>query len=144
MNGRITIAGGFYREICRFPPSDEYWGSGGRAAAAIAELGLDTNLVTLADTQAEPVLASIAKAVGFKYSATRISETIAFRYDHGLSTPIIWPPLHTLKRMKFRVSGDCILQFGMLEADVEVAAPTVIYDLQEPFSPGHFQAAQKP
>ena len=144
MSGNITIAGGFYRERCRFPPSDEFWGSGGRAAAAIAELGVDTSFVTLADRQAEPVLASIAQAVGFKYSATRIPQTIAFRYDHGLSTPIIWPPLHTLKRTKLEVSDDCVLQFGMLEADVEVEARTVIYDPQDPFFPSHFRATHAP
>ena len=66
MSGQITIAGGFYRERCRFSLSDEFWGSGGRAAAAIGELGVDTNFVTLADSQAEPVLASIAQAVGFR------------------------------------------------------------------------------
>ena len=96
MTSQITIAGGFYRERCRFPQSDEFWGSGGRAAAAIAELVAGINFVTAADAQSEPILASIAQAIGFKYSAMRISETISFSYDHGLSTPIIWPPLHTL------------------------------------------------
>ena len=57
MSGQITITGGFYREICRFPPSDEFWGSGGRAAAAIGDLGVDTTFVTVADSRAEPVLA---------------------------------------------------------------------------------------
>jgi hypothetical protein len=144
MTTQITIAGGFYRERCRFPLSDEFWGSGGRAAGAIAELCTDTKLITVADAQAEPVLASIAQAIGFKYSATRMSETISFTYDHGLSTPIIWPPLHTLKRTQMKASGDCVLQFGMLEADVEVEAHTVIYDPQEPFSPRPFQAVRKP
>lgn len=144
MTSEITIAGGFYRERCRFPLSDEFWGSGGRAAAAVAELVAGINFVTAADAQSEPVLASIAQGIGFKYSAMRISETISFSYDHGLSTPIIWPPLHTLKRMKVHASGDCVLQYGMLEADVEVEAQTVIYDPQEPFAPRPFQAGCKP
>src|SRR5580700_4186985 len=144
MTSQLTIVGGFYREKCRFPPYDEFWGSGGRAAAAIGELGVDTRFVTLIDSQAEPVLASIAQATGFKYSAARISETITFRYDHGLSTPIIWPPLHTISRVKLQASDDCILRFGMLEADVEAEARTGIYDPQEPLSPRHFQSGRKP
>jgi len=144
MTSQITIAGGFYRERCRFPLSDEFWGSGGRAAAAIAELVAGVNFVTAADAQSEPVLASIAQSIGFKYSAARISETISFSYDHGLSTPIIWPSPHTLKRTSVHASGDCVLQYGMLEAHVEVEAQTVIYDPQEPFAPRHFQAGCKP
>jgi hypothetical protein len=144
MSGQISIVGGFYRERCRFPFSDEFWGSGGRGAATIGELGVDTNLVTLVDRQSEPMLASIAKTFGFRYSATRTSETIAFSYDHGLSTPIIWPPLHTIKRVQLHASGDCVLQFGMLEADVEVDAGIVIYDPQEPFSPRYFRAGRTP
>jgi nucleoside 2-deoxyribosyltransferase len=140
----ITIVGGFYREICRFPPSDEYWGSGGRAAAAIAESDVDTNFVTVANPKAEMMLASVAQAVGFKYSVERIPETITFRYQHGLSTPIIWPPLHTINRVNLRASGDCVLQFGMLEAKVQVDASTVIYDPQEPFSPAYIRPARKP
>lgn len=143
MTKRLAIAGGFYRESCRFPPSDEYWGSGGRASAAIAEMA-DVDLVTAADTRAEWLLASIAKTTGFRYSAAAIPETIVFRYQHGLSTPIIWPPPHALQPVQLRASGDCVLQFGMLEASVEVDAETVIYDPQEPFSPRHFQAHRKP
>jgi hypothetical protein len=140
----ITIVGGFYRERCRFPPSDEFWGSGGRAAAAIGDLDIDTTLVTAVDAVAERILASIAQSFRFKYSTSPISETISFSYDHGLSPPIIWPPPHTLKPGKLDASGDCVLQFGMLEADVAVKAKTVIYDPQEPFSPRHFQSSERP
>ena len=31
VNPELTIVGGFYRESCRFPSSDEFWGSGGEA-----------------------------------------------------------------------------------------------------------------
>jgi hypothetical protein len=144
MSEGITIAGGFYREKCRFPFSDEIWGSGGRAAAAIGALGLDVTLVTLADQETEPNLASIAEVIGFKYSAGRISQTVSFHYDHGLSVPIIWPPPHTLNHMKLQASAECVLQFGMLDANVEVKAATAVYDPQEPVSPRHLQASCKP
>lgn len=144
MNAELTVVGGFYRESCRFPPSDDFWGSGGRGAAAISELAIPVKFITAADKNAEAMLASIAQVVGFEYSVTSIPQTIAFRYDHGLSTPIIWPPLNALERVRLSAKDECVLQFGMLEADVEVDGPTVIYDPQEPFSPKHFRSAAQP
>ena len=142
--GALTIVGGFYRESCRFPPSDEFWGSGGRAAAALGELSVQVKFITAADKHAEAILATIAQTVGFEYSAAPIAETIAFRYDHGLSAPLIWPPPNAVERVQLRVGGECVLQFGMLEADVDVDGRTVIYDPQEPFSPKHFRSAVCP
>ena len=142
--GALTIVGGFYRESCRFPPSDEFWGSGGRAAAALGELSVPVKFITAADKQAEPILAAIAQTVGFEYVAAPIAETIAFRYDHGLSAPLIWPPPNAMERVQLSANGECVLQFGMLEADVDVGGRTVIYDPQEPFSPKHFRSAIRP
>jgi nucleoside 2-deoxyribosyltransferase len=144
VSSALTVVGGFYRERCRFPPSDEFWGSGGRAAAAIRELPLQVRFVTAVDKEAEAVLASISQVVGFEYSVVPISETIGFRYDHGLSTPIIWPPLNAVEHVRLSASDECILQFGMLEAEAEVDARTVVYDPQEPFSPKHFRSASRP
>jgi hypothetical protein len=144
VNKSITVVGGFYRETCKLPASDEYWGSGGRAAAAIAGDRVDVNFVTTTDARSELVLASIAGTVGFKYSSTPVPQTIGFGYQHGLSTPHIWPPIHALERVKLRASGVCVLQFGMLEADVEIEGDTIIYDPQEPFSPRHVRPIQKP
>lgn len=144
MKPALTVVGGFYRESCRFPASDEFWGSGGRGAAAIAKLPIGVKFVTAAAKDAETILASIAQAVGFEYSVTPVAQTTVFRYDHGLSTPIIWPPLNELERVHLSAKGECILQFGMLDADVEVDARTVIYDPQEPFSPKHFRSANRP
>jgi hypothetical protein len=140
----LTIIGGFYRESCRFPRSDEFWGSGGRAAAAVKNLPFSAKLFTAADERSEEMLATIAQTVGFDYRCARIPKTITFRYDHGLSTPIIWPPLNEIGAMQMSPQGECVLQFGMLEAEVQVQASTVIYDPQEPFSPKHFHGANKP
>jgi len=140
----ITIVGGFYRESCRFPASDEYWGSGGRAAAAIHELGIPTKLVTTADINAKLILSSIAKSIGFQFSITPVPATIVFQYDHGLSTPIIWPRLHDVERVQLRAQADCILQFGMLDADAEIDGRVVVYDPQEPNSPKHFCSSNRP
>ena len=66
MSAELTVVGGFYRESCRFPPSDDFWGSGGRGAAAISELAIPVRFITAADKNAEAMLASIAQVVGFE------------------------------------------------------------------------------
>jgi DNA-binding transcriptional LysR family regulator len=50
--------------------------------------------ITAADKNAAAILATIAQTVGFEHAVTPIAQTISFRYDHGLSTPIIWPALN--------------------------------------------------
>src|SRR5580658_6392628 len=85
-----TVVGGVYRERCRLPyNSDETWGSGGRAAAVIAGLGIATTLHTAADSQAEGLLASLAQTFQFETATTTISTTRQFQYDHALSSPVI-------------------------------------------------------
>jgi nucleoside 2-deoxyribosyltransferase len=144
MSSEIVIAGGFYREICQFPKSDEYWGSGGRAAAAIAYMASHVKLVTVTDERAGDLLASVAEAVGFEYETALIPRTLSFEYVHPLSTPIIVPPPHTVQRPALEVRASCVLQFGMLDADITVEADSAVYDPQEPFSPRPFSSKRRP
>lgn len=83
----MTLVGGVYRERCR-PPynSDETGGSGGRAAAGIADLGIATTLHTPVDSQAEGLLASLAQTFQFDTATTNVSATRQFHYDHALSS----------------------------------------------------------
>lgn len=141
--GEITrsfdVVGGFYRERCRLPHNtDETWGSGGRAAAVIAGLDFETTLHTAVDTDTEGQLESIAHAFHFKTSASNIPVTRQFQYDHGLSSPVIWPPIGQHERTRLTVEADNIIVFGMLEADVEVRARYVVYDPQNPLFPEAF------
>src|SRR5690348_15747917 len=90
----MVVVGGVYRERCRLPyNSDETWGSGGRAAAVIAGLGLETTLHTAVDKQTQGLLASLAQTFQFAVVATEIGVTRQFQYDHALSSPVIWPPI---------------------------------------------------
>jgi Nucleoside 2-deoxyribosyltransferase/pfkB family carbohydrate kinase len=107
-------------------------------------LGLDITFVTAVSDRETSALSSIAKIFGFKYSRSLVSQTIQFLYDHGLSVPTIWPPLQMVDRVSLAVSADCVLQFGMLDADVEIEAQTVIYDPQDPFSPQPFRVQHRP
>ena len=73
---RVAVVGGVYRERCRLPSnSDETWGSGGRAAAVIAGLGLETTLYTAVDKQTEGLLASLAQTFQFETVAANVDVT---------------------------------------------------------------------
>lgn len=138
---RVDVVGGVYRERCRLPSnSDETWGSGGRAAAVIAGLGLDTTLTTAVDSQTEGLLASLAQTFGFETNITNIGVTRQFQYDHALSSPVIWPPVSSRETTHLTVEADNVLVFGMLEATVAAHAARVVYDPQSPLSPEPFKA----
>jgi nucleoside 2-deoxyribosyltransferase len=136
----VDVVGGVYRERCRLPSnSDETWGSGGRAAAVIAGLGLDTTLHTAIDRQTEGLLASLAQTFGFETVAVNVAVTRQFQYDHALSSPLIWPPI-SQETTDLAVEGENVLVFGMLETSATVHAARVVYDPQSPLSPEPFKA----
>lgn len=137
----MTVVGGVYRERCRLPyNSDETWGSGGRAAAVLAGLGITTTLHTAVDSQAEGLLASLAQTFQFDTATTNVSATRQFQYDHALSSPVIWPPIGHGESVRIAVEAKNALVFGMLEATAEVRADRVVYDPQNPVAPEHFKA----
>ena len=136
MTHRVHVVGGVYRERCRLPnPSDEIWGSGGRAAAVIAGLGLSVTLHSAVDAQTENVLASLAHTFHYDVVTASVSETRQFQYEHGLSTPTIWPPSNPSEVVNLEINADNVLVFGMLEATTNIFAQRVIYDPQNPVAP---------
>ena len=138
----MTVVGGVYRERCRLPyNSDETWGSGGRAAAVIAGLGIATTLHTAVDSETEGLLASLAQTFQFETVTTNVAATRQFQYDHALSSPVIWPPIGQGETVRISFETENALVFGMLEASVEVRAERVVYDPQNPVAPEHFKAA---
>jgi len=131
----LSVIGGVYRERCRLPSStDEIWGSGGRAAAVTAGLGLRVTLHSAVDTRNAPVLASLAQNFGFDIAEVSVKRSPEFRYDHGLSSPIIWPPFFP-EKVHLEVDAETALVFGMLEATADVRAKSVVFDPQNPISP---------
>jgi hydroxymethylpyrimidine/phosphomethylpyrimidine kinase len=139
---RVAVVGGVYRERCRLPyNSDETWGSGGRAAAVIAGLGLATTLHTAVDSETGRLLASLAQTFQFETVTTSVAVTRQFQYDHALSSPVIWPPIGLGESVNFSVEEENALVFGMLEAGPEVRAKCVVYDPQNPIAPEPFRPA---
>jgi hypothetical protein len=140
MTGSLHVVGGVYRERCRLPiPTDETWGSGGRAAAVAAGLGLDVTLHTAVDRQTSGILASLAKTHHFDPVVVNVERALEFRYDHALSFPTIWPTDSPSERPCLEVDVESALVFGMLEATSEVRAARIVYDPQNPVSPEPFR-----
>ena len=143
MSGRISVIGGVYRERCRLPDgSDEIRGSGGRAAAVISGLGVETHLHTAVDKEFEPSARSLAETFDFGISMTPVSQSLEFRYDHALAEPVVWPSIEAVERVEISVEADCALVFGMLEAEALVQATKVVYDPQNPTDPAPFRPIQ--
>ena len=133
-----TIVGGAYFEQCMCPMWQELFGSGGRAATAIARLGGKAKLATYVDETAEAILRQRAALEGFTVEATTIEQSLHFRYTHGLANPSIRPapkPAPSLKVMDANV-----IRFGMLEGDSVVTAYCAVYDPQNPTNPVPFHA----
>lgn len=133
-----AVVGGVNRELCRFPHSDSTWGSGGRAAAVIAGLGFQATLYTATDSKTTSLISSLAHTFGFQLETQSLPITHRFEYDHGLSTPLIWPPVSIDRLMDFEVHADNALVFGMLEANPQVFAKRLVYDPQNPLNPSPF------
>jgi hypothetical protein len=134
MRSRIDVVGGVYREQCRLPtPTDEIWGSGGRAAAVIAGLGIPVTLHTAVTGTTEVVLASLAHTFHFDVATVSANETLRFQYEHALSTPVIYP--QRVEHLTIQFDAENVLAFGMLEATAIVRAKRVVYDPQNPIAP---------
>ena len=67
MTSQLHVVGGVYRERCRLPSAtDETWGSGGRAAAVVAGLGLSVTLHTAVDAYTADLLETLAVTFNFE------------------------------------------------------------------------------
>lgn len=137
MAGPLVVVGGFYDEECLHPKWQEYYGSGGRAASAIAAMGTPVRFHTRVDPTGKEVLEARAGFEGFDIDITDMSVPISFQYHHPLESPRIVgvgrEPLPPIK-----VQAESVIQFGMLEGDAIVTADRVVYDPQNAEFPQHF------
>lgn len=91
------------------------------------------------DANTGNVLASLAQTFNFATAALNLKHTIQFKYDHGLSSPHIGPPVNPSEIVHLNVDAENVLVFGMLEATASVRAKRVVYDPQNPTSPEPFR-----
>lgn len=127
----VDVVGGVYREVCHRPPWDEIYGSGGRAACALAKMGTAVTLHAYAKQHTGASLhdhldPSASALLTFSLSDAPLPE---FRYLHALASPTIVgrprTPYPTLT-----VESDRAVRFGMLEATAVVKAEWAVFDPQ--------------
>lgn len=134
----IQIAGGLYEEICVRPRWHEIFGSGGRAASALAKV-LPSGAVTLncyGDAAALDVANARAALDGSHVLGAVVDRTCSFRYTHGLDRPLIDRPRQPHHAIAVRAPR--ILRFGMLEGSAVVHGERVVYDPQNAVDPEPF------
>lgn len=138
----IEVAGGTYEELCHYPAWHQFFGSGGRAAAALATLGAPARLHTFADATSIARRKALADAFGFEVLCTTGSPEVLFEYFHALTSVQYVPSFEPLEdpNRQIHVSGDQVVRFGMLEGNAVVDARQCVYDPQTPVSPAHFGA----
>lgn len=135
----IHVAGGVYRESCLEPRNEDLFGSGGRAAAALAQLSEQVHLHTYVSQRQRPTLDALAETFGFQLHAQEVMRTPLFRYQHGLAEPHIYPPIGLIQAEEaLRIDEQCILRFGFLEGDAVVTGDRVVYDPQSSLDPRPF------
>jgi len=138
----IHVVGGLYRERCAFPLWDNWYGSGGRAASALATRHPDK--VTLhtyfpAAAASTQLAQSWAASRGIHLQASPSRQAVVFDYLHCLSTPK-WFPVMPTPEKRIEVQGKTILKFGFIEGDARVHGRTVVFDPQSPQNPIGFKA----
>lgn len=134
----ITVVGGAYSERCTRPYWNEVYGSGGRAASAIATMGVRVELHTCADAATEDVLKDRGAIEGFTVCACNYETGggIEFDYAHPLAVPVIRGQKSSPEAL--RVSAERIVQYGMIEAEAIVDADYAVYDPQNANCPTQF------
>ncbi|WP_455843706.1 PfkB family carbohydrate kinase [Pantoea agglomerans] len=134
----INVIGGIYRERCLHPSWDHVFGSGGRAAIAIATMGTKVNLhAYISDNLLYDFNFKVALLEKDVFSLTRLPyyKDIIFNYSHGLDP--LNPPI-VEKKENIKLTSDNVLVFGMLECDFEINVDYAVYDPQNTFSTESF------
>ena len=136
----LTIAGGVYHERCTWPEWNHTYGSGGRAAAAVAGHLDDVKLYSYACPLAAEKFKPYAEMYGFDFQEVAGKQLISFDYVHSLSNPVIRPIIGRIQQNDLiPVAADAVLRFGMLEGSALVEARRCVYDPQSAFDPETFE-----
>ncbi|WP_152535485.1 carbohydrate kinase family protein [Bradyrhizobium sp. Ai1a-2] len=133
----MIVTGGLYREICECPPWDAVYGSGGRAAAAIANLSASVELHTYSPFSRQ-MTAQLYGQPRVRLQLTPSNAQIVFAYLHPLSRPSV-APTELRQHSPIHVQGDAVVRFGFLEGEAIVVANRAVYDPQTSARPARFR-----
>lgn len=125
----MLIAGGVYREECVVPHWSRVFGSGGRAAAAIAQQSPRSSLHAYAYHGWIDDAQDTMRALGVEAHLQPIQDEIFFSYFHPLSVPQLYAD-HLSMQSPLLVDGAAVLRFGFVEGDAIVGAQRAVYDPQ--------------
>jgi nucleoside 2-deoxyribosyltransferase len=135
----LIVVGGMYVERCLAPHRLSLMGSGGRAAAALANLSPGTVLHTFHPAAMQDDATLAMAGYGVEVVCHPSDGVVGFEYHHPLSFPRIYPvPLPRAETVT--VEGDVLLRFGCLEGDFRVDARLATYDPQSGTRPELFRA----
>ena len=127
----IAVVGGYYGEHCVAPAVNERYGSGGRAALAIARAGKAVAWhYYCPETEMDDVQLVLAD-LNLQHHPSPSETRVDFRYFHPLSRPEYFPA-KILSAPPIVVKARNALRFGFMEGDAVVQAETCVYDPQSP------------
>lgn len=136
----VDVIGGVYGERCAFPPWDEVYGSGGRAAAGLSCHVDRVRLHTILPPKEKVGLKTRLNSLGVEVAVRESKELIRFDYLHCLSDPIITPHILDIQRQApLHVEAKMAVLFGMMECTATVKADICVYDPQSPTNPSGFR-----
>lgn len=126
----IHVVGGVYREFCVHPRWNDIYGSGGRAALAIANMNTEVVLHSYIGQEAKRILADKGCWLSaFSMAPTPVGGIVGFRYLHDMGDPEI-AGVPEQMHSDIKVNEEMVVRFGMLEGDAVVQADWAVYDPQ--------------
>lgn len=126
----IHVVGGVYHEYCVRPAWDNLYGSAGRAAIAIARMGVEANLHSYFTKQgAEQFRADFALQSNLSITQTTTSAMTRFWYLHDSAEPKVFNSNGKIEHRRV-VEAEKVIRFGILDGDDVVKADWAVYDPQ--------------
>lgn len=136
----IHVVGGVYREYCVHPRWNQVYGSAGRAALAIANMGSSVKLHSYLDPNTLEVFNGEAVwQSSLSVQQTTVSGVVRFDYLHDMATPRISGQPEK-KHAAIQLTEERVVRFGMLEGTAVVHAKWAVYDPQNQHSAEPFGA----
>lgn len=136
----LTILGGTYREVCLAPDWDRLFGSGWRAAQALAEVVDDPiHFFTFASKSDRNELRDYAANQNITVTTRPRDESIEFQYDHSAATPRLFASDSDIGRKEPIIldsmdggARDSVLVYSFIEEKGQSAfeARRAVYDPQ--------------
>ncbi|ENW94081.1 PfkB family carbohydrate kinase [Acinetobacter dispersus] len=134
----ITIAGGIYEEYCMHPHRYNIFGSGGRAALAIAAMQGEVKLVSYCSSSILEVFKSHADLENFLLEVVDVPVNAKFHYTHALAEPLIYNI--TNDNPSLQVKEKNVIRFGLIEGTAIIDSEYAVYDPQNVVSPELFHS----